>query len=179
MQFRGERGGVSVIFHTCFWRDIRAVILYTVPHPSPFTVICMKGILLTPPRPLPYRGGESTRDGTVLHFHQQLWKILWWLRFLLLPLQRLQLKQAFEPNLLQTLHLGDFFVQLPHALILRFLFLSLGIQSISIRILLAFHNNLLDCLSWRIVSSKKSTTFFARIFALVLPLNKYVYLLDC
>ena len=36
-----------------------------------------------------------------------------------------------------------FFVQLPHALILRFLFLSLGIQSISIRILLAFHNNLL------------------------------------
>ena len=103
----------------------------------------MKGILLTPPLPLPYRGGEPTRDGTVHHFHQQFLKILWWLRFLLSPLQRLQLKQAFEPNLLQTLHLGDFFVQLPHALILRFLFLSLGIQSISIRILLAFHNNLL------------------------------------
>ena len=106
----GEGNGVGSVlcFHTCYWRDIRAVILYTVPHPSPFTVICMKGILLTPPRPLPYRGGEPTRDGAVHHFHQQFWKILWWLRFLLLPLQRLQLKQAFEPNLLQTLHLGDF-----------------------------------------------------------------------
>ena len=66
----GEGKGVgSVLFSTHVIGGIFVQLFYiTVPHPSPFTVICMKGILLTPPLPLPYRGGEPTRDGAVHHF---------------------------------------------------------------------------------------------------------------
>ena len=51
--------GSALCFHTCYWRDIRAVISFISQSPIlvPFIVaVCLKGILLTPPLAPPLQG---------------------------------------------------------------------------------------------------------------------------
>ncbi len=51
--------GSALYFHTCYWRDIRAVISFISQSPIlvPFIVaVCLKGILLTPPLAPPLQG---------------------------------------------------------------------------------------------------------------------------
>ena len=53
----GERGGVSVIFHTCYWRDIRAVFILLTPVP---VIVYLREGDITDPTPAPPLQGRGT-----------------------------------------------------------------------------------------------------------------------
>ena len=53
----GERGGVSVIFHTCYWRDIRAFFILLTPVP---VIVYLREGDNTDPTPAPPLQGRGT-----------------------------------------------------------------------------------------------------------------------
>ena len=138
----GKGVGSALCFHTCYWRDIRAVFISLAP--APVIVYLREGGYYWPhPCPSPTGEGNQRVMAWFTIFINSFWRFFGSYDFFYYLCNVSSWSRLLSRICYKRFILEIFFVQLSHALILRSLFLSLGIQSISIRILLAFHNNLL------------------------------------